>query len=88
MGSSIRETRLLRRRWLGLAATELLTVVSTARHENTAVDVSVSVLTALVFLAVLTRVGLVGGVRHPKSLGIEPASGLTVVNPSGAPVKA
>jgi hypothetical protein len=47
---------------LGLAATVLLTVVSTARPQNTAVDVSVSVLTALVFLAVLTRVGLVGAV--------------------------
>lgn len=37
-------------------------MVPTARPQNTAVDVSVSVLTALVFLAVLTRVGLVGAV--------------------------
>ena len=51
-------TGLLRRRWLGLAATGLILVVLSLNGAN-ALDYVLSVCFALVFLIVLTRVGLV-----------------------------
>jgi len=50
-------TGILRRRWLGLAATGLILVILVSAHS--AADLAVTVLHVLVFLAVLTRVGLV-----------------------------
>jgi len=51
-------TCIFRRQWLGLAATGLLLIPIVARPIN-ALDFALSVLFVLVFLAVLTRVGLV-----------------------------
>jgi len=52
-------TAILRRKWLGIAATGLLLIPIVAGPVN-AVDFALSVLFVGVFLAVLTRVGLVG----------------------------
>ena len=56
-------TGILRRRWLGIVATGLV-MVGAYGASMRALDLSMAVLTVLVFLAVLSRVGLIAGVSY------------------------
>jgi hypothetical protein len=71
-------TGLFRRRWLGLAATGLILVASFS--PTSAADVVLSILYALIFLAVLTRLGLIAAVSFlvaSHALAISPPLDLT-----------